>query len=244
MVVVVSSWQASNIIWHLLTRLNAICVLISSLQQPHPQESWGVRWFSLSPAFIPHMLPPSLTRGCIVREVHGALHSGKQRKRHTYTNTHTHIPLGDSGLSRSALSVALLFDWISVWQTAASTCLSITTLSSSDAGEHVAVASAKTRQNEHSAHKWGCWQHSFFFFLFAACRSSLPLFFLFCRCGHVYLGQKTDDLSCRWHASKVAGWKRDDREEEEEEEWEWESRRTDESSSHILLHCILMVRLM
>lgn len=111
MLVVVSSWQASNIIWHLLTRLNAICVLISSLQQPRPLESWGVRWFSLSPAFIPHVLPPSLACGGIVREVHGALHFGKQRKRHTYIPTHTHIPLADLGRSHSALSMSFLF-WL------------------------------------------------------------------------------------------------------------------------------------
>lgn len=109
MVVVVSSWQASNIIWHLLTRLNAICVLISSLQQLRPQESWGVRWFSLSPAFVPHVLPPSLARGVVVREVHGALHFSKQRKRPTYTDTH--IPLADLGRSHSALSMSLLF-WL------------------------------------------------------------------------------------------------------------------------------------
>lgn len=50
--IVVSSRQASNIFWHSMTRLNAICVLISSLQQPWPLEKRGVRWFSLfhSPA--------------------------------------------------------------------------------------------------------------------------------------------------------------------------------------------------
>lgn len=50
--IVVSSRQASNIFWHSVTRLNAICVLISSLQRPWPLEKRGVRWFSLfhSPA--------------------------------------------------------------------------------------------------------------------------------------------------------------------------------------------------
>ncbi len=128
------------------------------------------------------MLPPSLAGGCIVREVHGALHSGKQRKRHIYYHTHTHthtfhLVIRDCPVLHCPWP--FFFDWIADWQTAASTCLSITTLSSSDAGEHVAVASAKTRQNEHSAHKWGCWHHSFFVFLLAACRSSLPPFFFF-----------------------------------------------------------------
>lgn len=38
--IVVSSQQASNIFWHLVTCLNAICVLISSLHQllPHERE--------------------------------------------------------------------------------------------------------------------------------------------------------------------------------------------------------------
>lgn len=36
--IVVSSRQASNIFWHSVTCLNAICVLISSLQQPWPLE--------------------------------------------------------------------------------------------------------------------------------------------------------------------------------------------------------------
>lgn len=45
--IVVSSRQASNIFWHSVTRLNAICVLISSLQPPRPLEERGVRWFSL-----------------------------------------------------------------------------------------------------------------------------------------------------------------------------------------------------
>lgn len=44
--IVVSSRQASNIFWHGVTCLNAICVLISSLQQPRPLERKGVRWFS------------------------------------------------------------------------------------------------------------------------------------------------------------------------------------------------------
>lgn len=44
--IVVSSWQASNIFWHSVTCLNAICVLISSLQQLCPLEKRGVRWFS------------------------------------------------------------------------------------------------------------------------------------------------------------------------------------------------------
>lgn len=50
--IVVSSQQASNIFWHSVTCLNAICVLISSLQRPWPLEKRGVRWFSLfhSPA--------------------------------------------------------------------------------------------------------------------------------------------------------------------------------------------------
>lgn len=50
--IVVSSRQASNIFWHGVTCLNAICVLISSLQRPWPLEERGVRWFSLfhSPA--------------------------------------------------------------------------------------------------------------------------------------------------------------------------------------------------
>ncbi len=46
--IVVSSRQASNIFWHSVTRLNAICVLISSLQRLWPLEKRGVRWFSLS----------------------------------------------------------------------------------------------------------------------------------------------------------------------------------------------------
>lgn len=46
--IVVSSWQTSNITWHSVTRLNAICVLISSLQHLWPQENTGARWFSPS----------------------------------------------------------------------------------------------------------------------------------------------------------------------------------------------------
>lgn len=46
--IVVSSWQTSNISWHGVTRLNAICVLISSLQHLWPPENRGVRWFSFS----------------------------------------------------------------------------------------------------------------------------------------------------------------------------------------------------
>lgn len=45
--IVVSSRQASNIFWHSVTRLNAICVLISSLQPPRPLEERGVGWFPL-----------------------------------------------------------------------------------------------------------------------------------------------------------------------------------------------------
>lgn len=45
--IVVSSRRASNIFWHGVTRLNAICVLISSLQRPRPLEKRGVRWFSV-----------------------------------------------------------------------------------------------------------------------------------------------------------------------------------------------------
>lgn len=44
--IVVSSRQTSNISWHGVTRLNAICVLISSLQHLWPRENRGVRWFS------------------------------------------------------------------------------------------------------------------------------------------------------------------------------------------------------
>lgn len=43
--IVVCSRQVSNIFWHGVTRLNAICVLISSLQQLCPLERRGVRWF-------------------------------------------------------------------------------------------------------------------------------------------------------------------------------------------------------
>lgn len=46
--IVVSSWRTSNISWHGVTRLNAICVLISSLQHLWPRENAGVRWFSFS----------------------------------------------------------------------------------------------------------------------------------------------------------------------------------------------------
>lgn len=61
--IVVSSRQASNIFWHSVTRLNAICVLISSLQRPWPLEKRGVRWFSLfhSPASSFLCLPFSLS---------------------------------------------------------------------------------------------------------------------------------------------------------------------------------------
>lgn len=44
--IVVSSCQACNISWHGVTRLNAICVLISILQHLWPPENRGVRWFS------------------------------------------------------------------------------------------------------------------------------------------------------------------------------------------------------
>lgn len=44
--IVVSSWRTSNISWHGVTRLNAIWVLISSLQHLWPRENGGVRWFS------------------------------------------------------------------------------------------------------------------------------------------------------------------------------------------------------
>lgn len=52
--IVVSSRQACNIFWHSVTRLNAICVLISSLQRLRPLEKRGVRWFSFfhSPAWF------------------------------------------------------------------------------------------------------------------------------------------------------------------------------------------------
>lgn len=69
--IVVSSRQASNILWHSVTCLNAICVLISSLQPPWPLEKRGVRWFSffhspllllclqfcLSVSLSPHVVP-------------------------------------------------------------------------------------------------------------------------------------------------------------------------------------------
>lgn len=45
--IVVSSSQTCNICWHGVTRLNAICVLISSLQHLWPPENRGVRWFSI-----------------------------------------------------------------------------------------------------------------------------------------------------------------------------------------------------
>lgn len=44
--IVVSSCQTCNICWHGVTRLNAICVLISSLQHLWPPENSGVGRFS------------------------------------------------------------------------------------------------------------------------------------------------------------------------------------------------------
>lgn len=44
--IVVSSSQTCNISWHGVTRLNAICVLISSLGHLWPPENRDVRWFS------------------------------------------------------------------------------------------------------------------------------------------------------------------------------------------------------
>lgn len=66
--IVVSSRQASNIFWHGVTRLNAICVLISSLQRPWPLEGRGVRWFSLfhSPASSFLCLPLSFSTFLVV----------------------------------------------------------------------------------------------------------------------------------------------------------------------------------
>lgn len=65
--IVVSSRQASNIFWHSVTCLNAICVLISSLQRPQPQERRGVRWFFpfpfccfVLPLSVAHSVLPSL----------------------------------------------------------------------------------------------------------------------------------------------------------------------------------------
>lgn len=43
--IVVSSQQASNIFWHLVTCLNAICVLISSLHQLLPHERGQASFF-------------------------------------------------------------------------------------------------------------------------------------------------------------------------------------------------------
>ncbi len=87
-----SSWQASNIIWHLLTRLNAICVLISSLQQPRPQESWGVRWFSLSLllSFLTCSLPLSLVDALSERSMGLCTLANKEKDTYTITYTHTH----------------------------------------------------------------------------------------------------------------------------------------------------------
>lgn len=55
--IVVSSRQTSNNFWHSVTCLNAICVLISSLQRPWPLEEKGVRWFSPFPS--PCLVPSS-----------------------------------------------------------------------------------------------------------------------------------------------------------------------------------------
>lgn len=51
--IVVSSQQASNIFWHLVTCLNAICVLISSLHQllPHEREQASFFPSTWSPSY-------------------------------------------------------------------------------------------------------------------------------------------------------------------------------------------------
>lgn len=212
MVVVVSSWQASNIIWHLLTRLNAICVLISSLQQPRPLESWGVRWFSLSPAFIPHMLPPSLACEGIVREVHGALHFGKQRKgTHIYQHTHihTHIPLADLGRSHSALSVSFHF-WLDLRLT--DSCIHLSIYYHPLVWWRRWTCGASVCQNQT---KWTwCPQMRLltafiFFFLLAACHSPLsPSFFFFLFRVVMFIWGKrqmishVDDTPVKWLAER------------------------------------------
>lgn len=63
--IVVSSRQACNIFWHSVTHLNAICVLISSLQRLRPPEKRGVRWFSLFRSPAP-FFPPSADLSVLV----------------------------------------------------------------------------------------------------------------------------------------------------------------------------------
>lgn len=168
--VVVSSWQASNIIWHLLTRLNAICVLISSLQQPCPLESEGASWFFFFHFLSFHTCSDTLLLAEALSEGSVGVCTLANKGKDIYVHTHMLADLGCPARHTPwpfflCIFLFFLFDWISDRQTARSTCPSITTLSCSGAGEHVALPSAKTIQNEHGAHKWGDWQRSFFSFL-------------------------------------------------------------------------------